>query len=352
MMKRLAIVMALMVASMSASAQVATPRLDRLMKVQSPAAAGWRDGTTLGLQSASAEGKYESNGTEVGDVKIGAAAEASLPALIAAYKGEALGAELYYNAGTAKQVDVSSAVAAGVPNYETDVDQLLSETRLNLAYVFGDSLSIGLGYRVNETKDETAIKGTIGTNPLTGMPVIYSSWVTVKDQTETETGLGVSASLKLGEIFFIALGVENVEAQIKSDIGSDSAKNSWQQNTLGVGLLVGKEKESRFRAEYAMTQSPESIKDATTTETGHSHYKTDVANLSVEALFGSFILGYNSETKKVDNNDGKTVTSMVGLGWMPEEGFAVSVYSWSIEQTDTDTSTKPTGWRLNFGWNF
>lgn len=347
--------MLLIFSYLSANAQIATPLLDRTMKVQSSAAAGWRDSSTVGLQAVSATGKMTADSEEVGDVTIGG----SIPAILAAFKGEAIGLELYLSTDTTKKADLTFPVGGGLPDQEVDIEQKLPETRLSLAYVFGEALSVGLGYRVNETKNIQTVAGTVGVHPVTGLPIIYTSPVTTSDYTETETGLMVSASLKLGEMFYVAGGMENVGVKTSAATGSDSVDNTWSNTIVGLGLLVGDAGESRFRVEYAIIQSPESVKAAETGKNAHTHYKTDFNSISLEALFGSISLSYNMETEKIDNTDEeKNVTTQMGAGWMPEEGLTVSAYMINVKQTQTDatdgseTIVEPKGFRVNVGWNF
>ncbi|MFH2133230.1 MAG: hypothetical protein ABIK68_22855 [bacterium] len=353
MIKRLTITLLLVFSYLSASAQIATPLLDRSMKVQSSAATGWRDNSTLGLQAVSATGKMKIDSTEVGDVSVGG----SIPAVLAALKGEAVALELYMSTDTTKKVDADVPIAAGLPNQVVEIEQKLPETRLNLAYVFGEALSVALGYRVNEEKTDQTVKGTVGVNPSTGLPIIYSSPVTTEKGKTTETGLMASASLKLGEIFYVAGGMENVDLKTTSDIAADSVDNAWSNTIVGLGMLVGKPGESRFRLEYAIIQSPESGKAAESGKQANTHYKTDYNTMSLEALFGKVLLSYINETKKVDNKDEKAVTTQIGAGWMPEEGLTVSAYMYNLKltQKETDgseTTFEPKGWRVNVGWNF
>jgi hypothetical protein len=352
MIKRLTITLLLVFGYVSAYAQIATPLLDRVQKVQSSAATGWRDNSTVGLQAVSATGKVKIDDEEVGDIDIGG----SIPGVLAVYRAEALGIELFMATDTTKKADLSVPIAAGVPNMDISYEQKLPETRLNLAYVFGEALSLGFGYRVNEQITEQSVKGTVGVNPLTGMPVIYTSAVKTIDDKSTETGLMVTASLRLAELFYLAGGLENVEAKTSSKLGSDSVTNAWSNTIVGLGMLVGEPGESRFRAEYAIIQSPESKKDAETGKAAHSHYKTDYNTMSLEALFGSVLLSYISETKKVDLDEQKTTTTMMGIGWMPESGLSVSAYSYNLKQTESsdgsETVFEPQGFRLNLGWNF
>ncbi|MBT3226391.1 MAG: hypothetical protein HN354_08725 [Deltaproteobacteria bacterium] len=354
--------MLLVLSYLSASAQVATPLLDRTMKVQSSAAAGWRDKSTVGLQAFSATGKVKADSFELGEVEIGG----SIPAVLAAFKGEAIGLELFVSTDTTKKVDLNIPIATGIPNQAVKTEQKLPENRLNLAYVFGEALSVGLGYRLNETKEEQTISGSLILPVLGAIPL--SSPVTSVDGKETETGLMVSASLKLADIFYVAGGMENVDIKKSSDIGSDSVDNAWTNTIVGLGLLVGDPGESRFRVEYAIIQSPESVKAAETGKTAHSHYKTDYNTMSLEAQFGDVLLSYISETSKYDiadsgldldalDDEEKVQITLFGAGWMPEEGLIVSAYMWNAKTTKsltdgTEITFEPKGYRVNLGWNF
>jgi hypothetical protein len=355
MIKRLTISMVLVLSYLTASAQIATPSLDRVMKVQSPAAAGWRDVGTVGIQAASLTGKVKYNDTEIGDADIGG----SIPAVLAAFKAEEFGAELYLRTDTTKTSKTDFVSYDPMPTFYVagtqETEEKLPETRLNLAYVFGEALSVGLGYRLNETKYEEVRDGALF-DPATGTPVMpYADGDKGK---KTETGLMVSASMQLSEIFYLAAAMENVDAKNSYDVGGDSVGNSWTNMVFGLGLLVGNPGDSRFRVEYAMIQSPESLKEAEGSQPGHDHYKTDTSQMALEAQFGDFLLAYNSETEKVsmDSDSETTASTKIGLGWMPEEGLIVSAYMYTIKLTmetgSDEIVSEPKGWQVNVGWNF
>ncbi len=357
MIKRLSITILLAFSYLTASAQIATPLLDRNMKVQSPAAAGWRDSSTVGINAVSAEGKVEIASSEVGDATVGG----DIPAVLAVFKGEELAVELFMSTDTTKTADLnfygSTLIGATTVVYAVDLESedKLPETRLNLSYVFGEALSVGLGYRTEDTKSES-------TSIATSTNALYSAFIdgtTITEGKETETGLMVSASMKLGEMFYVAAGMENVN--YTSD---DTVDNAWSNTIVGLGLLVGDSGESRFRVEYSIIQSPESEEAATSSKSIASHPKTDYNTMSLEALFGNFLLSYISETKKetdavsaiLGTVDTKLVTTQMGLGWMPEEGLSVSAYVFNLSQTDTsatsELTSEPSGYRVNVGWNF
>lgn len=335
MIKRLTITLFLVFSYLSASAQMVTPQLNRTADVLSPAAVGWRDGSTAGIIAASAEGNKEDGGVETGDVTIGG----TIPAFMLALKGEEAGLEIYLSTDKVLKSENSDG---------SESETKLPETRLNLAYVFGETFSVGLGYRVSESKEESKPDSS-------------------NDADDKETGTTVSASLKLAEIFYITAGMENVTNKYSGTADYDT---SWSNTSLGVGMLVGDPGESRFRAEYAITQSPEE-------KTDHPygsgwHYKTDQTFMSVEALFGDFLLSYISETTKVSDKilgvipglppvavtgEDKTVVTLIGLGWMPEEGFSVAVYSLDYKRTiapdlGSEIEVNPKGYRIDLGWNF
>lgn len=357
MIKRLTISILLVFSYLTASAQIVTPSLDRVMNVKSPAAAGWRDVSTVGLQAANLTGKVKLNDTEIGDAEIGG----SIPAVLAAFKAEEFGAELYLRTDTTKTSETDFGTTATLPAYYVagtqETEEKLPETRLNLAYVFGEALSVGLGYRINETKSEVITDASLysGTDGSYLGPYPFNG---TSESTNTETGLMVSASMQLSEIFYLAAAMENVDAKTSYDAGDDSVGNSWTNMVFGLGLLVGDAGDSRFRVEYAMIQSPESLKEAEGTQPGHDHYKTDTSQMALEAQFGEFLLAYNSETEKqsIDSGDEKKTTTKMGLGWIPEEGLTVSAYMYTIKLTQEigsdEAVSEPKGWQVNVGWNF
>ena len=396
MIKRLVITMALVLSYLSASAQIATPLLDRVMKTQSPAAAGWRDFSTVGIQGVNAEGKVEVEGTEIGDVTIGGA----VPGMMAAWKGETLAAEIYVSTDTTKKMELEYPSSADLTDFglpttialavDVESEEKLPETRASVAYIFGETLSLGLGYRVEKVVTESDANA-VGAIPgaLVGSPadIAFSKKIS-KELTETETGLMVTASLKLADIFYIAGGMENVTLKTKFDSyaeatdaspllnssfegSGDLEDNDWSNTILGIGMLVGEPGESRFRVEYAMITSPESEVGDADEGNNHLHPKTDYNVISAEALFGNFLLSYITETEKQTDDisdlltdsendpamvDRKTVTTQMGIGWVMDEGLSVSYYVFDLKLTETsddaELEANPTGWRINVGWNF
>lgn len=347
---------------LSANAQIATPNLDRNMETQAAAATGWRAGSSAGLQAASLKGDVEmtSSGatSNIGDAEIGG----STPAASVVLKGENAGLELYLSTGKEVKGDTSSPYLVSASplilgTYDSKVETTLSETRLNIAYVIAESISVGLGYRKNE--DETQTDSTLSyVHPVIGAT---SSSTSVKN-TESETGSMLSASFKVAEIFYLAAGMEAVTLTNTSDDGSDYVDNEWSNTLMGLGILIGEQGDTQFRMEYSMIQSGESEKDATDGKLGHTHPKTDQAFVALEAKFGDFILSYLSESKKEDYSSGEAgdseqILTKIGLGWMPEEGISVSAYSLNLENKSKQSSTTeikkiPKGYQINLGWNF
>jgi len=346
---------------LSANAQIATPYLDRNMKSLSPAATGWRAGSSAGLQAISAKGDVErtSSGTTIksGEIEIGG----SIPGVVVALKGESVGLEIYLSSEAKKKITQVFQASPLVPiDTDLEFEQTLAETRLNLAYIVAESISIGLGYRKNEQKTVVDLLGFTGSvNPSTGSPIIYASRTEASNETEAETGTMLSASYNIAEIFYLAAGMESVTLKTSSDTGADYVDNTWSNTVMGLGMMTGEPGDTQFRVEYSMIQSKESEKDDAGGKIAHIHPKTTIANAALEVAFGEIFLSYLNETTKEDfssdsKDDSKVVVTTMGLGWMPEEGISVSAYMVNIENKETSSDglemkITPKGYRLNVG---
>ncbi len=330
----------------SADAQIATPQLDSGYHTYGGAAAGWRYGNTVAITAISAEGKTEYEGEEGGDVVAGLNAvgpedsSSPIPFALAAFRGETIAAELYSNLGDGIKTDVEE-------NENSNFYQEEKELRFNLAYVISETVSIGLGY----------------------YSMNYTS-KSVKDSTEdstdlTTTGTSLSASVRLADIFFVAGGMETVnqvgtyDKKGSEPSSGDFVENSWTNTMFGLGIVTGDPGDTQFRVEYSMINSPESEK----TETGKApseHPETKTTFVSAEAKFGEFLIGYLSETEKQAEIGGKkeveTITTSMGVGWVPREGLSVSLYSLNNKRTDKqdigESTANLTGFRFFVGYNF
>ncbi len=365
--------------ALTANAQIATPRLDNGFRSYGAAAAGWRYNSAISFTSVTAEGKAELDDEEEGDVKTGLPATGpddggSIPFMLAAYRGETWGAELYTNFtnGESMDVEMDIDVASGVEEFNMYKEH--KERRLNFAYVVGETVSVGLGYSsvILQTKKEIA-----GSNYLlnTSPTPVYGSLDREETSKVTTNSMGLSASVRLAEIFFIALGMENVTetgtfesetvsvisgvGTTTSTVGTDYVDNGWTNTMFGLGLIYGQPDDTQFRIEYAAISSPESEEEADGDKVASEHPATITTSATLEVKWNDILITYQNERKKEDelnDVDTETVTTMMGLGWQPMEGLAVSLYSYNKEVTMNNSlgeiKLKPSGFRLSFGYNF
>ncbi len=391
----------LLLSSLGAHAQIATPLLDPGFPALSAAATGWRTNSSVDLIYVSAEGDITAV-TPAGDVKIGevagaAAAEGeedsqALPGFIGVFKADTFAAELYGGLGDGTKTDMAvigdlttedlsalsltpSAGLTGLLSYEEE-----STTRVNLSYVIDEFLSLGAGYRQVATKSKeisTALGYAYATDFGAPSTAAFTGLGTEESEV-TETGTSLVASWKIAELFYLAGGMESVNwsGSVKSstvytfggatvhDTGEQSADfvaNSWTNTILGLGFLSGEPGETQLRAEYSMILSPESKKENEGTKVGKNHRKTTSTFANFEIVFSNILLSYQSENSKIAELDGdgeemESTTTLMGLGWIPEESFTVTAYAYNsaVTQKTTNSEVKmdPSGLRLVVGWNF
>ncbi len=363
MLKKILLTAFLACFALSANAQIATPQLDASWHTYGGAAAGWRYGNTVAITGLSVEGKTEFDGTEVGDVDAGLNSggpedsESPVPFALAAFRGESFAGELYSNLGDGLKTDVEQKITS-IGNTKLNIFKEEKKLRVNLAYVFGETLSVGLGYSNNNVKQREEQAGTV--------PGAYDN----EETTDiTTTGTSVTASFRLAEIFFLAGGIESVKetgtyehlnnlTTVKTS--KDFVENSWTNTMYGLGVIIGDPGDTQFRAEYSMISSPESEeKDSTSVEQDSLHPQTTTTFISAEVKFGDFLIGYNSETEKeaeLNDEEVESIVTNAGIGWVPLEGLSVSVYSLDHKQTTKNNTgesvVNPKGWRLFIGYNF
>ncbi|MBU2514995.1 hypothetical protein KJ966_27050 [bacterium] len=383
--------------ALTANAQIATPQLDTGFHSYSGAAAGWRYNSSIDIVGLSAEGKTEYEGEESGDVKAGLPAKGpdesgSIPFLLAAYRGETWGAELYTNltSGLNSDIEIDLNITGGLDTMNIYKEE--KEKRLNLAYVFGEMLSVGLGYSsINlENKYEVDAASAVFPviDPSTGA-VLGSTTTTIDiDLTKkfTTTALGLSASLRMADMFFIAAGMENVNqtgtyeqeailnvtgvGTFTDSVGTDYVENSWTNTMYGLGVVYGEPDETQFRMEYSVISSPKSEKDADGDKKASDHPATTTTFATLEVKWNNVLIAYQNEVEKeeeLNDNDSESVTTLMGLGWQPMEGLTVSLYSFNREVTMNvanvsvagvtsyaveEIKVKPSGFRIFLGYNF
>lgn len=361
--------------ALSANAQIATPSLDPGFHSYGGGAAGWHYSTNVSLVGLSATGEFSMEGeaSVEGELKAGLPAEgpeesaSSIPYLMASIRTEMLGGEVYTNLGEGLKTDMEFDPLENM----WDEWKILSEdkeTRINLAYIFGEVLSVGLGYYSSKdtTKqirnDDNAYNSELST---------FHSYSSESTEEINTTGTSLTASWRISEIFFVAGGMESVKQtgnmkseQTSSVAGSSSSEadyveNSWSNTLLGIGLMMGQPGETQYRLEYSMINSPESVKDADGDKLASSHAQTTTSIVSAEAKFSNFLFGYRNETEKeaeLDDEETEAVSTLLGLGWQPEAGLTVSLYSFNKKTTTTDADSEgeytTNGYRFFVGYNF
>ncbi len=383
MLKKLLLAASLIALAFSANAQVATPQLDAGFATYGGAAAGWRFNSTVNLVGLIADGKAELDGTEEGDIVAGFNAKGpdesgSIPFLLAALRGETWGAELYTNITNGLNTDIEmefdTPVGDGIDEYNVYKEE--KEKKLNLAYVLGETLSIGIGYSSINLTTKSISKGS---NYLaTTVPFnIYGTLDNEEVVEKTTNAIGVTASLRLAEIFFLAAGMEQVTengthktdrtvvitvpapSTIVTDKTEDYVENSWTNTLIGFGIMLGEPDDVQFRAEYASITSPESEKEAEGDKLASAHHATTHTFATVEVKWNNILLAYQSEVEteaELNDEESETKTTLMGLGWQPLEGFTASLYSFNrVITSETalgEVKVNPVGYRIFLGYNF
>lgn len=383
MLKRVLFIGFMLGFAWSANAQVATPVFDNGFPTYSAAATGWRQNSSIAVIYLNIEGDVKYDGTKIGEVKAGAAAEGDpdgdnvLPSIVGVYKAETLGAEFYTRGlKTDFKIDMTMPLELSPGTYTTGAlaEKIYKEdkgTRLQLSYILVDSLSLGLGYRQlgKTVKQIDVITSTHAAFTNAG-GLVQSSEVT---RETNETAMGITASWQIAELLYLALGMESVtltgssrtvqNASASSPTASDTkvnyVDNAWTNMIFGVGMLTGEPGNTQFRFEYSMISSPESKKEASGLKIASVHPKTTLTYMNLEAKFGDFFVSARNEKEveeKVDNREGTITTNWMGLGWQPESGISVSVYSYASEIIEKDSNGEvkflPAGYRINVGFNF
>ncbi|MBU2648740.1 hypothetical protein KKI24_28795 [bacterium] len=360
MLKRILFIAVALCAAYTADAQVATAPLDASMNSEAAGATGWRFNSSISLWGTVAEGKNAHNGAkDTGEVKAGLPARgpddhSSLPHMSAAYRGDAFVAEMTTFLKNGANYDATLDLNTGLVFNSYGLHSERKTQSLKLAYVFGESVSVGIGYTKESRRVRLDYLGTSFSQQL------------LDDRTDIQTSL--ATSIRLGDIFYIGAGLEKVEetgiyGKSRTDTGLDKgdlADNSWTNTMLGIALMSGDPKNFQFRMEYAQITSPESTREGNTPNQKNTHRPTTESNGSIEVRFGGFLIGYHNMLQvedKIDGYDTRTTTTMIGLGWQPLTGLMVSLYSWSNVYTSNDDNlgeiaAKPKGYTFRLGYNF
>ena len=413
--------------AMAANAQIATPNLDQGFHTFSAAATGWRNNGTISLDGFRLEGDVKVNEENEGDAEGGMAADGpdesgSSPHLLGVYKAETWAAELWSATSNGINSDAefdlpggmisdqvissaqtnnlsaiqATAKIAGIPHLEEDnIYEEEKNMRLSFAYILGEVLSVGVGYRTLGHKKEETVKGPIiidgHPDPNVFFPV-KAAFTKTTESESTTTGLAATASWKLADIFYLAGGMESVTKTgtvkseqntvvgtavvDKSSTDKDYVENSWNNTMLGVGLVTGEPDGTQFKLEWSMINSPKSVENPSEgdadKEEASLHPKTVTTFITAEAKWNDIVFGYHREVeteeklKELADQESETIVTQFGVGWQPLEGLSVSFYSLAQEKTVKkpdmgQATTSPVvdeivsdskGWRFFVGYNF
>ncbi len=305
-------------------AQVVTAPFDPTDSVDNPAAAGWREGKSIGFVYSEASGnrtidsdeayKFETNGTSVnGHLKI---SNISLDAAWQRSKTDTT-VEHHYD---------DSWV-----NLDSDI------TMANVALLGNDFVAVGLGVKVRNSTD-------------------YFD-ATHDAETSTQTSIAGSISVRPMDVFFIGGGFERV----KED-SSYKVENVWNVTTLGLALMLGEPGGTRFRTECAYSASPMEDSSSQGDLQEAVHNETTTSMFAAELMMNGLLFSAKTTEKRIRlkdsvNHDGKSYEEIVfndveaGVLWVPQAGVALGFYFASSQTAfffDDDNSE----FRINIGYIF
>jgi len=292
-------------------AQVATASLDPAEKAPMPAAISWRLSSTLaGAVLVNSTGEYKNS---QGD-KTDELTRSVIDGLIA-HQFEEITVE-YSNTLEFKEIRKDLATDEEF-TYKSKFD------RLNLAYRFGDSYSLGAVYRT--WKKESDYTNNVGRRTETG--------------GGERSAMGIGGSVRLADFIFVGVGLEEITHK-----QSGFEENKWMDQLFGLALLG----EGVFRLEYAKIISPESVKTGAV-----DHNASDDVLMGLELKFDTWLLRYQKQeyvVKPIDSgNDTKYEYTTLGLGYVPEEGLVLGIALINGKQGD-DYAT--TDYRLSLGFSY
>lgn len=317
-------------------AQVATPSLDPTQKNEIPSVTPWRYFSTIAGRYGA--GAIESESEEGTITSAGA---------IIALNMEGLGAEFDYNSSEMEFESEESGQTL-------DVNITSSQSLMFLSYLLNDSFSIGVGQKI-ETQD---------------IEVVQNDTNLQKESVET-TSVTISSNLRLGNIFFLGLGIgESVQTgHLESpftSVDADYTELKYQYTSAGIGMITGSPGDFQLKAEYSQVSSPEKKEDASGNELAAFHQETDQTTLMVQIKSGTFFAGYTSRVLALaelsagstdqEGYETEIASSIYGLGYSPENGLVITFYS----ETETETAKKSAGdeetdftvYSVNAGFNF
>jgi hypothetical protein len=324
-LKMLIGVIALFITS-TASGQIATPSLDTSIREDLAAATGWRYSSTVAASAVAGTWNEIYQGAD-SDVVYG-----EVTYLLASHIYGPLYSEAF-NAAVRKDSE-------NVQDYNQHYQNTRSQVNFALR-IFDDFLCLGGHYSSSTVKqsDETPINKTASVNE--------------------QTGIGLGASLGLGDWLFIAGGLETVSEESNVEVS-----NNWMNYQYAIALRDGFDDDSSYRFEYAKYISQESIAKAEGNLFKNSHFARSSTRMSAEYMLESLrtIFRYENEyTIESVASDQNLVLDYTtyGVTWKPPKSWVVgfeivtgkekAIYSnSSLNHEKAD----PQYFRLKLGYSF
>lgn len=305
MRKPILLTAALLLAALTAQAQVAAPTLAPLVRTSTstnPAVLQWGAPSHVGIAYGRGDTKAEDDtGFQFGE------GDADLAMAQLRWVGErfSLGAEYY---STSEQHDTKAPLPPG-PIIDIDT----SGAQVALAGQLGDMVALGLGYETSEFKFTTATDSgtTKGKLPVGGV------------------------SVRMGEVFFLgaAYGKETIDPAF-TDSNQDRGVVRYgvgYRQAFGSGA-VHLEAFREDRDPYDDPNNPPDTVD-----------EVELTGYAVEAMFGEVLLShvaFSQDSTDVQGGVSSTLqfdSTQSTVGWVPEAGWAV------MAKLDTNEITQSTG---------
>ncbi|PCI27163.1 MAG: hypothetical protein COB67_09180 [SAR324 cluster bacterium] len=290
----------------SGYAQVVTPSLDPTAPIVLPAAAGWKQMSTIGVSSFERTGSRDFNGSSVYEFQ-GTGYSGHFNFMM----GEKLAVDAYAY-GDSMTISKDTYLNGRV-NLETN------EARLSLTLSHEEFTIFGLGVQTITTKDHILELGLDS------------------DETTTLNKTIPSLSLKIGDYFYLGGGMERIKESSSFMVG-----NSWANLVAGVALQMGSPESSMFRFEYSQSNSPKSVSSAKGGKKESVHLAETISRINAELKVKGLVLSISIKDRKRKVNlihpvtgdkveVDQTINSQLGVLLVPQEGAILGF----IFHTDT-----------------
>jgi len=308
-----------------ANAQVVTASLDPTASVIMPAAAAWREASVIGASYLEQTGSRSLNDQQIYQFEG------------SGYSGNAVfQISNFYIDGFTSQITTDAKIEQYFPA-GGKINLAKSDNRLNVALTGNDFVTLGLGVRSMDSTD-------------------YLDATTDTAKTQSVRTIG-SISIKTMDIFYIGTGYERVK-----ESSSYAVDLNWNNILGGIGMKVGEQGSTRFRAELSFAYSPESKNDVQGNLQQSVHYQTTTSRLGLELMFSGLLFALNGKQTTIDLSDvsnpafptpdemKKTRTSG-GVLWIPAEGLMLGFY-FGNETTTYSYKDERSEFRINLGYLF